>query len=127
MDREERPDIDLIYQAASNIMGYQGGWPLNIFLKPDGGTLFRLRLPPKEERQGQPAFRRILTETRHPADRPGRTGRSTTAAILAQLGTVFERDMRAPVENIVLDMSAIRVAQRFDIFFGGLQQAQKIS
>ena len=40
VDREERPDIDQIYQAASNIMGHTGGWPLNMFLTPKGLPFF---------------------------------------------------------------------------------------
>jgi len=36
LDREERPDIDAIYQGALSLMGKQGGWPLTMFLTPDG-------------------------------------------------------------------------------------------
>jgi uncharacterized protein YyaL (SSP411 family) len=35
-DRDERPDLDMLYQGAAGIMGHPGGWPLNIFLTPDG-------------------------------------------------------------------------------------------
>lgn len=60
VDREERPDIDLIYQQALALMGEQGGWPLTIFLTPDlvpfwGGTYF-----PPEAAHGLSAFRDIL-------------------------------------------------------------------
>ena len=40
LDRVQRPDIDQMYQAASNLMGHQGGWPLNIFLTPQGRPFF---------------------------------------------------------------------------------------
>ena len=40
VDRDERPDIDQIYQAAAAIMGHAGGWPLNLFLMPDGVPYF---------------------------------------------------------------------------------------
>ena len=40
VDREERPDIDQIYQAAAQTMGYQGGWPLNIFLNAKAEPFF---------------------------------------------------------------------------------------
>jgi uncharacterized protein YyaL (SSP411 family) len=36
VDREERPDVDTIFQSSINMMGEQGGWPLTIFLTPDG-------------------------------------------------------------------------------------------
>ena len=53
VDREERPDLDQIYQAASTVMGHPGGWPLNLFLNARGRALFRRRLScRKEERHG---------------------------------------------------------------------------
>ena len=60
LDREERPDIDSIYQTALALLGQQGGWPLTMFLdsskKPFwGGTYF-----PKIPRQGMPSFQSIL-------------------------------------------------------------------
>jgi len=60
LDREERPDIDSIYQTALALLGQQGGWPLTMFLdsskKPFwGGTYF-----PKTPRQGMPSFQSIL-------------------------------------------------------------------
>ena len=60
LDREERPDIDSIYQTALSLLGQQGGWPLTMFLdsskKPFwGGTYF-----PKIPRQGMPAYKSIL-------------------------------------------------------------------
>ena len=60
VDREERPDIDAIYQNALQIFGESGGWPLTMFLTPDlepfwGGTYF-----PPEEKFGRPAFPVVL-------------------------------------------------------------------
>ena len=60
VDREERPDIDLIYQNALALMGEQGGWPLSIFLTPEkkpfwGGTYF-----PKTSMYGRPSFKSVL-------------------------------------------------------------------
>ncbi len=60
VDREERPDLDHIYQAAIQMMTGQGGWPLTAFLTPDqevfyGGTYF-----PPDDRYGRPGFRRML-------------------------------------------------------------------
>ncbi|MGH6829519.1 MAG: DUF255 domain-containing protein, partial [Rhizomicrobium sp.] len=53
-DRTQRPDLDQVYQAAANIMGHGGGWPLNIFLNAKGHPFFVTGYLPKEERQGQP-------------------------------------------------------------------------
>ena len=62
VDRVQRPDIDQMYQAASNIMGHQGGWPLNIFLTPQGRPYFVGGYLPDTEKLGQPAFTRVLTD-----------------------------------------------------------------
>src|SRR6185503_16084711 len=60
VDREERPDLDQIYQGVVQLMGGQGGWPLTVFLTPDlvpfyGGTYF-----PPEPRHGLPSFGMLL-------------------------------------------------------------------
>ena len=60
VDREERPDLDTIYQRALALMGQQGGWPLTMFLTPGaepfwGGTYF-----PLEPRFGRPGFKDVL-------------------------------------------------------------------
>ena len=61
VDREERPDIDHIYMTALHALGQQGGWPLTMFLSPDGpkpmigGTYW-----PPEPRYGRPSFRQVL-------------------------------------------------------------------
>jgi uncharacterized protein len=65
VDREERPDLDSIYMSALQMMTGQGGWPLNIFLTPDGlipfygGTYF-----PVEPRYGRPSFLETLKAIR---------------------------------------------------------------
>lgn len=61
VDREERPDLDQIYQGVAQALTRGGGWPLTVFLMPDlkpfyGGTYF-----PPEDRYGRPGFRRVLT------------------------------------------------------------------
>src|SRR6185295_6123420 len=60
LDREERPDLDQIYQGVVSLQGRGGGWPLTVFLLPDlrpffGGTYF-----PKTDRYGMPGFGRLL-------------------------------------------------------------------
>jgi uncharacterized protein YyaL (SSP411 family) len=61
VDREARPDIDALYQQAATLMGLPGGWPLNMFLTPDGKPFYGgLYFPPEADR-GVPAFRDILT------------------------------------------------------------------
>jgi uncharacterized protein YyaL (SSP411 family) len=60
LDREERPDIDAIYQSALSLMGRQGGWPLTMFLTPAGEPFWGGTYFPPQPRHGLPAFREIL-------------------------------------------------------------------
>ncbi len=60
VDREERPDLDAIYQRAINLMGQQGGWPLTMFLNPDGEPFWGGTYFPREARFGRPGFRDML-------------------------------------------------------------------
>ena len=56
VDREERPDLDQVYQHALALMGEQGGWPLTMFLTPDGEPFWGGTYFPPEQRWGRPGF-----------------------------------------------------------------------
>ena len=60
VDREERPDIDQIYMAALSSMGEQGGWPLTMFLTPDGKPFWGGTYFPHEPRYGRPGFIQVM-------------------------------------------------------------------
>ncbi|MBZ9920429.1 MULTISPECIES: thioredoxin domain-containing protein [unclassified Mesorhizobium] len=60
VDREERPDIDQIYMAALSSMGEQGGWPLTMFLTPDGKPFWGGTYFPREPRYGRPGFIQVM-------------------------------------------------------------------
>ncbi|MCF8570345.1 thioredoxin domain-containing protein [Gordonia sp. HY002] len=60
VDREERPDIDSIYMAATVAMTGQGGWPMTCFLTPDGDPFYCGTYFPPRSRNGQPGFAELL-------------------------------------------------------------------
>src|SRR5689334_13026594 len=60
VDREERPDIDAIYMQAVQAMTGHGGWPMTMFLTPDGVPFYGGTYFPKEDRHGMPSFRKVL-------------------------------------------------------------------
>ncbi len=60
VDREERPDVDSIYMQAVQAITGQGGWPMTMFLTPEGVPFFGGTYFPPEDRHGLPSFRRIL-------------------------------------------------------------------
>ena len=61
VDREERPDIDAIYMDAVQTMTGHGGWPMTVFLTPDGRPFFGGTYFPPEDRHGLPSFKKLLT------------------------------------------------------------------
>ena len=84
VDREERPDIDHIYMSALQSLGEQGGWPLTMFLSPDGAPMFGGTYWPPEPRWGRPtSFTQIL----HAVDKAWREKRE---ALLAQGANLFD-------------------------------------
>ena len=60
VDREERPDLDQVYMAAVQAMTGQGGWPMSVFLTPDGKPFYGGTYFPPQPAHGMPAFRQVL-------------------------------------------------------------------
>jgi hypothetical protein len=60
VDREERPDLDSIYMGAVQAMTGSGGWPMSVFLTPDGQPFYGGTYFPNEPRHGMPSFRQVL-------------------------------------------------------------------
>ena len=118
-DRFQQPNLDQLYQAAANVMGHQGGWPLNIFLNAKGWPFFVTGYLPPEDRLNQPAFRRVLTEmaTLY-RDKPDDVVRNAQVAYEG-VANLLDRNMRGQPEGIQLDVAAMRMGQRYDIFLGG--------
>ena len=61
VDREERPDVDAIYMDAVTTLAGRGGWPMTVFLDPEGLPFHAGTYWPKRERGGMPSFRQVLT------------------------------------------------------------------
>ncbi|MEM7809433.1 MAG: thioredoxin domain-containing protein, partial [Planctomycetota bacterium] len=60
VDREERPDVDEHYMTATQVLSGQGGWPMSVFLTPDGKPFFAGTYFPPHDMQGRPGFGRIM-------------------------------------------------------------------
>ncbi|WP_312178870.1 DUF255 domain-containing protein, partial [Arthrobacter sp.] len=60
VDREERPDVDSAYMAATQALTGQGGWPMSVFTLPDGRTFYAGTYFPPQPLQGTPSFRQVL-------------------------------------------------------------------
>jgi hypothetical protein len=60
VDREERPDIDAVYMAATQALTGSGGWPMSVFCTPDGRPFYAGTYYPPDDRHGVPSFRRVV-------------------------------------------------------------------
>jgi uncharacterized protein YyaL (SSP411 family) len=60
VDREERPDVDAVYMDAVQAMTGSGGWPMSVFLTPDGEPFYAGTYFPDQSRHGMPSFRQVL-------------------------------------------------------------------
>jgi uncharacterized protein YyaL (SSP411 family) len=60
VDREERPDVDAVYMAATQAISGEGGWPMSVFLLPDGRAFHAGTYFPPRPMPGRPSFRQVL-------------------------------------------------------------------
>ncbi len=125
VDREERPDIDQLYQAAANTMGNGGGWPLTMALTPKGVPFWAGTYSPKEERLGMAPFKTVLREVSRLYREQPEPVAQNAERLLQQLNTLWYRDMRGPIDTSLIDSAAVRIGQRYDIFFGGMVGTMK--
>ncbi len=126
VDREERPDIDSIYMQAVNAMVGRGGWPMTVFLTPDGRPFYAGTYFPNEPRHGMPSFQQILTGVTKAwrNDRENVVGSAGEVAeqLQALSGVGFENQ---PLDTEVLRSALRGLGQRFDATWGGFGDAPK--
>ncbi len=127
VDREERPDLDQIYQRAQQMLtGRAGGWPLTVFLAPDGAPFFGGTYFPKTPRYGLPGFADLC-------QRVADAWRDKRADIMQQNGELLralaaDAGATAPAGEPTaapLQLAIERAAQSYDPRFGGFGGAPK--
>ena len=125
VDREERPDLDTIYQRALALMGQQGGWPLTMFLTSDGEPFWGGTYFPREPRWGRPGFHQVLTmvhETfRNDPDKI-ETNRTALVRALQSLAANKPGEAIGPAQ---LDQVAQLLLREVDPRHGGIGAAPK--
>ena len=129
VDREERPDIDKIYQTAQQLLTQRtGGWPLTMFLTPDnhipffGGTYF-----PPDSRYGLPGFRELLTRVAefYQQERDAIDKQNESMQDALQRMTVLPTASTDEFDNTVFAIAVHQLEQSFDRQHGGFGNAPK--
>jgi uncharacterized protein YyaL (SSP411 family) len=125
VDREERPDIDQIYMAALHHLGEHGGWPLTMFLTPDGEPIWGGTYFPKTSRYGKPDFVHVLREIARLFREEPQKIEQNRAALMAQLAAAARSDSPATIGIAELDNAARQLGGIIDPVNGGTRGAPK--
>jgi uncharacterized protein len=126
VDREERPDLDQIYMTAVQGLTGHGGWPMTVFLTPDGKPFYGGTYFPPNDRGGMPSFQRVLTSVSdaYHADRG-------QVEVQAERVTEFVRqqvESSSPADSLspgIMDDAFAALTRQFDQQHGGFGTAPK--
>ncbi len=124
VDREERPDIDLVYQQALALLGQPGGWPLTMFLAPDGEPIWGGTYFPPVPRYGRPGFPQVLERIAAMWENDRERLESNRKALRAALERL-NRPLPGAPDLDLAQRAATRLAKEFDPLHGGLGSAPK--
>jgi uncharacterized protein YyaL (SSP411 family) len=128
VDREERPDIDRIYQTSHQLMsGHAGGWPLTVFLTPDQVPIYTGTYFPKERRYGMPAFHEVLTAVDEYYRGKPEEIRERGRRLIDALGSseTSNADEFAKLSRAPFETARSRLEQSYDSDHGGFGVGQK--
>ena len=126
VDREERPDLDAVYMEAVQMLTGSGGWPMTVFLTPDGRPFYGGTYFPPVDRHGMPGFPRLLAsvaglyrDNRSEIER-------VTSQITEQIGRTGQMPQGdAPLTVETLHQAYTTLATNFDYQNGGTGTAPK--
>src|SRR5215210_5341380 len=126
VDREERPEIDQIYMSAVQAMTGQGGWPMSMFLTPEGRAFYGGTYFPDEPRHGMPSFRQVLEGV----DRAWREQRAEVEQAGVRLVDALVEQQRlpstgTPPSDALLEEAVATIEAQFDAKHGGWGRAPK--
>ena len=126
VDREERPDLDAVYMEAVQMMTGSGGWPMTVFLTPEGRPYYGGTYFPPEDRGGMPGFPRLLAA----ASQAYHTNKGEIDRVTRQLAEQMGRTGQmprgfTPLTTEVMHNAYSQLATQFDHLNGGFGSAPK--
>ena len=125
VDREERPDLDALYMTAVQAMSGQGGWPMTVFLTPEGRPFWGGTYFPPEDAYGRPGFRTVLRSI-HEAWQAKRADLLATSQSITQaLQAETQRLTTVPLTRETLQEAVAQLSAQYDPDHGGFGPAPK--
>jgi uncharacterized protein YyaL (SSP411 family) len=125
VDREERPDLDQIYQHALALMGEQGGWPLTMFLTPAGEPFWGGTYFPPEQRWGRPGFPQVIEAMSDAYARDRDKVAKNVAVLREALQRLGRPERGGPITPKQLNPIAELLLREVDQINGGIGTAPK--
>lgn len=125
VDREQRPDIDAIYQASLALLGQQGGWPLTMFLTADGEPFWGGTYFPPRPAFGRPAFVQVLRRVDEIYRSSDGVVTKNTTALVSALKQLSHSPHDGDLTTADLDQAASTLLEHIDTDHGGIAGAPK--
>ncbi len=125
VDREERPDVDAVFQSALSLMGQAGGWPLTMFLTPDGKPFWGGTYFPPQPRHGMPSFREVLRGVADAYTREKDKIAHNVQSLDRALRSLHTGQPGLPVHRDRLDRITAHILTLIDPAHGGIGTAPK--
>lgn len=126
VDREERPDVDQIYMNAVQMMTHHGGWPMTVFLTPDGVPYYGGTYFPPEDRYNMPGFPRVLESVALAYNQRPTDIADTSSSILRELKRLGSAaESKEILNEEILDAAYAGMVRNFDRTHGGFGGAPK--
>jgi len=125
VDREERPDLDDIYQKVCQMSTGQGGWPLSVFLTPDQRPFYVGTYFPAIDSYGRPGFGSLCRQLAQSWKEKPKDIEKAAANFMQNLGKLKQFPTPSKIDKSVLDEAAINLLQIADTTYGGFGQAPK--
>lgn len=125
VDREERPDIDAIYQSALAALGQPGGWPLTMFLTPQGEPFWGGTYFPREAAYGRPGFVDLLGEVSKLFHTDPQRIEQNRASLAGVLDNLSRTDRSGTLSIQLIDRAIESLSRDMDPEHGGLKGAPK--
>jgi len=126
VDREERPDVDALYMDAVVSLTGQGGWPMTVFLTPEGEPFLGGTYYPPEPRHGLPSFRQLLVAVADAyRDRRDDVAQQAAAIVDAMRRSAELAPSREPLTGDLVTEAVAVLRRQFDAEWGGFGHAPK--